>query len=71
MGEWETVPLANGGRQVIRQLDGEYGLVYAVTSSGEVYSRPVDGSGRWRKITGPGQVYHSLTSLKMVTSTTA
>jgi hypothetical protein len=55
MGEWEAVPLDDNGRQLTRQLDGEYGLVYAVTSSGKVYSRPVDGSGRWRKIPGPGQ----------------
>ena len=48
-GEWDTV---EDGPQ-LRQLDGEYGLVYGVTRSGEVYSRPVDGSGSWRKIPGP------------------
>ena len=52
MGEWEAV---DDGPQPIRQLDGEYGLVYAVTTSGEVYSRPVDGSDSWRKISGPGE----------------
>ena len=72
MGEWEAVPLVNGGRQVIRQLDGEYNLVYAVTSSGEVYSRPVDGSGRWRKIPGPGQemMYVTASGREVITGIT-
>ena len=50
-GEWEAVPPVNGGRQVIRQLDGEYGLVYAVTSI-VVKSIP----DQWMGVVGGGRL---------------
>ena len=68
---WEAV---DDGSQPIRQLDGEYGLVYAVTRNGEVYSRLVDGSGSWRKIPGPAgeeMVYVTASGRDIITGITA
>lgn len=70
-GEWEAV---DDGPQPIRQLDGEYDLVYAVTRNGEVYSRLVDGSGSWRKIPGPAgeeMVYVTASGRDIITGITA
>lgn len=68
-GEWEAV---DGVPQLIKQMDGEYGLVYAVTTSGEVYSRPVDGSGSWWKIPGPQEevVYVTASGREVITGIT-
>ena len=47
---WQNVP----GR--LKQIDGGYGYVYGVNSGNAIYTRPVDGSGTWRRI--PGSLKH-------------
>ena len=40
----------------LKQIDGGYAYVYGVTSADDIYTRPIDGSGSWRKI--PGKLKH-------------
>ena len=57
-GEWEVVD----NEPQFRQVDGEYSYVYGVTSSGDVYSRPVDGSDNWRQIPTHGEKMKHVTA---------
>ena len=52
-GDWEIVNGVN-----LTQVDAEYRYVYGVTKSGNVYSRPVDGSSSWRQIPGQQTMRH-------------
>ena len=45
-GAWKSV----NGR--LRQIDGGLERVYGVTRNNDVFTRPVDGSDRWRQIPG-------------------
>ena len=57
-GEWEVV----NNEPQFQQVDGEYSYVYEVTSSGDVYSRPVDGSDSWRQIPTHGEKMKHITA---------
>lgn len=59
-GDWEII----NGR--LKQIDGGVQYVYGVNRNNDVFTRPVNGSGEWRHISGQKLTYVTVSAANYI-----